>query len=144
MTKALFSFLILFLTVSASKLKHINDDDDVSECQEPRVVKRKLSDLCESGIDSNEADNRENQEQSAYINSLRCPGNNELVIEAEYGDDRTLLNLLIPSNVADIKKNIDEKYKLGPGSYKLQFLDFEDEWICLDDDRDWESCNKSS
>lgn len=93
-----------------------------------------------SQIVLNNEENRANEEQSANSNSLRCPGNNELIIEAEYGDDRTLLYLPISSKVEDIKRIIDDKYKLGSGSYKLQFLDFEDEWIRLDDDGDWESC----
>ncbi|GKD06938.1 transposon ty3-G gag-pol polyprotein [Tanacetum coccineum] len=63
-----------------------------------------------------------------------------LIIEAEYGDQRILLHLPISSKVADIKKHIDDKYKLCSGCYILQFLDFEDKWIRLDDDGDWESC----
>lgn len=73
-----------------------------------------------------------------------CLDNDELIIEAEYEDQRALLYLPVSSKLAGIKKHIDDKYKLGSGRYKLHFLDFENDWIRLDDDRDWESCIISS
>ncbi|GKE10359.1 hypothetical protein Tco_1413910, partial [Tanacetum coccineum] len=119
-------------------LKHESNVGGISEWQRAISVKRKFSELCESQMDSNQEDNREHSGNSS--NSLRYSGNNEVIIEAEYEDQRILLHLPISSKVADIKKHIDDKYKLCSGCYILQFLDFEDEWIRLDDDGDWESC----
>lgn len=155
--------MLYFVIISACSSKRTHNVSGNSELQEPDFVKRKLSDVCETQIESSQEDNNPNQEDSARSNilmlkssdcirfleytnhsasnsSVRYPEDDELVIRAEYGDQRTLSYLPVSSTFADIMKNIDKAYNLTPGSYTLHYLDDEDEWMILIDEQDWVNC----
>ncbi|PWA64598.1 NIN-like protein [Artemisia annua] len=73
-------------------------------------------------LSSLEEDNTESSDHSVSSNNVTFSGNGKLVIKAEYGDHLTLLYLPSSSKLADIKQNIDAEYKLGRGSYTLEYF----------------------
>ncbi|GJY41058.1 NIN-like protein [Tanacetum coccineum] len=108
----------------------VNDADYVSACNlldpsgltRPTVVKRNLGEY-ESQSDSN--DDSPNQDDDS-------PNQDILIIKFEYADDVFTLNLPIPlATLAVVKKEINKRCKLNPETYKLKYLDEDEDWILM-------------
>nr|XP_043622398.1 protein NLP7-like [Erigeron canadensis] len=98
--------------------------------QRPNLLKRKLSDMCESQGESKE-DNRTTQDV--------------LCVEIEYADGMFKFNLpTLLATVMVFKNQIKELCKLSPGSYKLKYLDEDGEWILMNSDEHVMDCIRSS
>ncbi|GJS75411.1 gypsy type transposase [Tanacetum coccineum] len=108
--------------IGRSMNKDAENYADPSGLIQPTTVKRNLGEY-ETQSDSN--DDIPNQDDDS-------PNQDILIIKLEYADDVLNLNLPIPlATLAVVKKEINKSCKLNPETYKLKYLDEDEEWILM-------------
>nr|GEW18265.1 hypothetical protein [Tanacetum cinerariifolium] len=69
------------------------------------------------------------------------PKQDILIIKVEYGDDVFEINIPVSlTTLAVVKKEINKRCKLNPETYKLKYLDEDEEWISMTSDEHIGKC----
>lgn len=60
------------------------------------------------------------------------------LIKAKYKDDMVRFHFYFKANIAELKKEVARRLNLTLGTFKVKYLDDEDEWALLASDLDWQ------
>ncbi|KAM0052331.1 putative transcription factor RWP-RK family [Helianthus debilis subsp. tardiflorus] len=129
------------LNISLSTLKRKVKELKIGEWPGPNVVKRNRNDSSIIQINTNEEEDNGAIEETSTVNL----NNDDLTLKVEYADDIIILHLPISqATFVTIEKKIGMKLKLNDKTYKLKYLDKDDDWITLTSDEEMADCIKSS
>ncbi|KAL8197896.1 hypothetical protein R6Q57_030112 [Mikania cordata] len=127
------------LELSLSTLKRNCKDLGILEWQGPNLLKRKANDSCSIQINTNEASVTTQEPSTVNINK------NIMFIKADYADDMIRFDLHVSqATFATVEKTIGVKFKLNVGTFKLNYLDEDGDWILLSSDEEMKYCIRSS
>ncbi|KAJ0952119.1 putative transcription factor Nin-like family [Helianthus annuus] len=126
--------------ISISTLKRKCKEHRILEWQGPNFVKRNRNDSSIIQINTNEEENR-------AIESISTLNLNKdaLTLKAEYS--KKIIKLHLPISQATfvaIEKEIGMKLKSSVGTFELEYIDEDQDWISLTSDEDMNDCIQSS
>ncbi|PWA97749.1 NIN-like protein [Artemisia annua] len=122
------------LGVSLSTLKRKCNDFGLLGWQGPELPKKRKP------SHTNEKDNGAIHDPSPVSRN-----ENTMTIKAEYADDIIKLRLCISeAKFVTVENEISKKLKLPVGTYKIKYLDEDEEWILMTSDQDMSDCIRSS
>ncbi|PWA78602.1 NIN-like protein [Artemisia annua] len=125
------------LGVSLSTLKRKHSKLGMSGWQGPDLPQRKAYNSNEN--QSNDKDNGVIQDPSPVKR------NENTVIKAELADDIIKLHLGISeATFVTVENDIGKKFKLKHGTFKIKYLDEDEEWILMTSDQDLSDCIQNS
>ncbi|KAL8256109.1 hypothetical protein R6Q59_031176 [Mikania micrantha] len=127
------------LKVSLSTLKRNCKDLGILEWRGPNLLKRKANDSCSIQINTNEANVTTQEPSTVNINK------NIMFIKADYADNLIRFDLHVSQATFEtVEKTIGVKFKLNVGTFKLNYLDEDGDWVLLSSDEEMKYCIRSS
>lgn len=130
------------LGVSLSTLKRKRKKLGMTGWQGPDLSQRKA-------YKSNKNQSKESHTHEKDNGVIQDPSpikrNENTVIKAEYADDLFRLHFPISeATFVTVENEICKKFKLKHGTFKIKYLDDDEEWITMETDQDWNDCIQSS
>lgn len=85
--------------------------------------------------------------QSSAVESsqkhTKLAGSDVVLIKAKFGDDTVKVELFVSSGIGKLAEEVGRRFNLRIGSFKLKYLDEDDQWILLACDDDLQLCVKT-
>ncbi|KAM0024102.1 putative transcription factor Nin-like family [Helianthus debilis subsp. tardiflorus] len=129
------------LNVSLSTLKRKVKELKIPEWRGPNVVKRNRNDSSIIQINTNEEENGAIDQGISALNLNK----DVLTLKAEYLAKIIKLHLPISqAKFVAVQEKIGMKLKLSVGTFELEYIDEDKEWISLTSDEDMNDCIQSS
>ncbi|PWA34164.1 NIN-like protein [Artemisia annua] len=130
------------LGVSLSTLKRKHNKLGMSGWQGPDLPQR-------NAYNSNKNQSKESHTHEKDNGVIQDPSpfkrNENTVIKAEYVDDIIKLHLHISeATFVTVENEIGKKFKLKHGTFKIKYLDEDEEWILMTSDQDLSDCIQNS
>ncbi|PWA76027.1 NIN-like protein [Artemisia annua] len=130
------------LRVSVSTLKRKCNELGMPGWQGPDLPKREA-------YNSNKNQSKESHTHEKDNGVIQDPSpvkrNENTVIKAQYADDKIILHLPISeATFVTVENEIGKRFKLEDGTFKIKFLDKDEEWILMNSDQDWSYCIQNS
>ncbi|GJW87628.1 NIN-like protein [Tanacetum coccineum] len=130
------------LGVSLSTLKRKHNKLGMSGWQGPDLPQRKAYNSKKN--QSNQSHTHE-KDNGVIQDPSPVKRNDKTVIKAEYADDIIKLHLGISElTFVTVENEIGKKFKLKHGTFKIKYLDEDEEWILMTSDQDLSDCIQNS
>ncbi|PWA58850.1 NIN-like protein [Artemisia annua] len=130
------------LGVSLSTLKRKLNKLGMSGWQGPGLPQRKAYNSNKNQSNKSHTHEKDN---GAIHDPSPVKRNEKTVIKAEYADDIIKLHLRISeATFVTVENEIGKKFKLKHGTFKIKYLDEDEEWILMTSDQDLSDCIQNS
>ncbi|PWA67540.1 NIN-like protein [Artemisia annua] len=130
------------LGVSLSTLKRKHNKLGMSGWQGPDLPQRKAYNSNKNQIKES---HRHEKDNGVIQDPSPVKRNENTVIKAVYADDIIKLHLRISeATFVTVENEIGKKFKLKHGTFKIKYLDEDEEWILMTSDQDLSDCIQNS
>ena len=133
---------MLFVIVSLSTLKRKHNKLGMSGWQGPDLPQRKAYNSNKNQIKESHTHEKDN---GVIQDPSPVKRNENTVIKAEYADDIIKIRLgNSQATLVTVENEIGKKFKLKHGTFKIKYLDEDEEWILMTSDQDLSDCIQNS